>query len=114
MLGGPSSAEGEANGMTGCAVCADLATTFAIRSPTELSKALRVVCANLADGTLEECAAEVTDSSLDLPPLAQLPPEGPWPDVINYRVRCRTCRLAFELEAETYHGRGGTWRPVAG
>lgn len=69
-----------------------------IRTPGELTKAIRVIRANLADGTLASAA-----------PFEAMEPEGPWPDVLQYEFRCPACDARFSLIAETYHGRGGSW-----
>jgi hypothetical protein len=75
-----------------------------MRTPGELAKAIRVVQANVADGTLRPIEQPGT------PPLASVPPDGPWADVISYRFHCVQCGAQFELSAETYHGSGGSWR----
>lgn len=86
-----------------CRRCVELRRRVEIRGPGELTRVLRVVHAHLADGSLAAVnAADVAD----------LPPEGPWPDVIGSWFRCTSCDRRFEIAAETYHGGGGRWRPA--
>ena len=87
-----------------CPSCQQLQAEFPIRTPGELAKAIRVVQANIADGTLQpiEQAGEQ--------PVTSVRPDGPWADVIAYLFRCASCGTQFELSAETYHGSGGFWR----
>jgi hypothetical protein len=35
-----------------------------------------------------------------------------WDDYIECDLHCSACNQRFELRCETYHGRGGAWRPV--
>lgn len=88
-----------------CAACEELNLRYAIRTPGELDKALRVIDGNLADGTLEP-APRAGDEPFGLRPGA------PLPVVIDQTYQCRTCRRRFRLIVETYHGSGGAWSPV--
>ena len=92
-----------------CARCQELSVSLGISTPGQLSNALRVVKANLADGTLRELPATSATGTL---PFAQIDVDGPWADVISYRFECCSCRQTFDLAAETYHGGGGTWAPL--
>jgi len=87
-----------------CSLCQELQVEFAIRTPGELAKAIRVVQANVADGSLK---VESPDRSS---PIQDLKADGPWADIISYRFSCAQCGTHFELSAETYHGAGGSWR----
>jgi hypothetical protein len=91
-----------------CPQCEDLMVPFEIRTPGELGKAVRVVQANLADGTLDQPA-----SSSSTRPFLEVPEGGPWDDLLSYHFECRGCRQRFELSVETYHGAGGRWTPQA-
>ena len=71
--------------------------------------ALRVIRDDLADGTLVLMTPE-TSSAME--PFEHIDPAGPWPDVLNYAFRCTACGQRFQLDAETYHGSGGSWRPA--
>lgn len=105
------SVRGQGEETAECAECVDLRLEFQIRTPADLSKAIRIAKANLSDGTLEELLP-ATQWVWDQPPLGSLSVEGPWPDVISYTLRCRACRQRFNLSAETYHGCGGSWSPL--
>ena len=93
-----------------CSRCEELNQRFGIRTPGELAKAIRVVRANLADGTLEP--AQGDDPGASTLPFASISESGPWPDVVLYEFCCRSCRSRFRLFAETYHGQGGQWQPL--
>jgi hypothetical protein len=92
-----------------CVRCNDLMQTVQVQSPGDLEMVLRVVQANLRDGTI---APEPLPTSLLAPAdVATLPLQGPWPDVIRAAFRCTQCGERFELSVETYHGAGGRWQP---
>jgi hypothetical protein len=92
----------------GCPRCEELLVPFEIGTPGEVGKAVRVVQANLADGTLEQLA-----SSSSARPFLEVREGGPWDDLLSYRFECRGCGQRFELSVETYHGAGGRWTPQA-
>lgn len=93
-----------------CPRCAGLDRVVEIRTPGEFEKTLRVIRANLADGTLEELAPIGQDSGA---PLIDLSQAGPWPDCIDRRCGCTTCGSCYRLTVETWHGAGGRWARVA-
>jgi hypothetical protein len=80
-----------------------------IASPAALSNAIRIVRANLNDVTLRE-RGQVDENAMRFAALSE---QGPWPDWISCGFECASCGELFELSAETYHGSGGTWRPVS-
>jgi hypothetical protein len=84
--------------------CHELHVEFAIRTPGDLTKAIRIVQANIADGTL------LPIDQAGVQPFAAVSVDGPWADRVAYHFRCATCGTQFELSAETYHGNGGAWR----
>jgi hypothetical protein len=90
-----------------CSSCQDLNIEFQIRFPSELRKAIAVARDNLADGTI----SDVTTGG-DCKPFHELVASGKWDDILHYRFKCNTCSQLFELHAETYHGRGGWWKPA--
>ena len=90
-----------------CPSCKDLNIEFQIRFPTDLRQAITVTRDNLADGTI----ADVTEDG-DCKPFDELVSSGKWDDVLLYHFKCNSCGQLFELSAETYHGRGGWWKPV--
>ena len=87
-----------------CEHCEELKISFDIRSPNEMKNAIRVIRDNLADGTLEE-----EKNSYDS--FQRIPVDGPWPDYVEKDFKCRHCGNMFMIQAETYHGTGGFWRP---
>jgi len=90
-----------------CEHCSDLQISFDIRSPGDLKKAIKVIKANLEDGTLEEILNGSTIGSEEL--LSETSNEPSWPDYFEIHFQCRHCGTRFRLEAETYHGSGGSW-----
>ena len=85
--------------------------TFSIRTPGELQKAIRVVRANLADGTIEQMPENLLHSKRPFMSLTEL---GPWDDHLLYEFQCRSCAARFTFSVETYHGAGGAWTASEG
>jgi hypothetical protein len=85
--------------------------TIEVERPSDLEMVLRIVQANLQDGTI--VPALLPGSILPPTAIETLNPAGPWPDVIESGFRCSQCGQRFRLGAETYHGAGGSWRPLA-
>ena len=87
-----------------CDYCKDLQIEFEIQTPGDLKKAIRIVRANLDDGTLEEVSINSNIGN------EVLSGDGTsLPDYIEIHFHCCHCRTRFCLEAETYHGSGGSW-----
>ena len=38
------------------------------------------------------------------------PPPARWYDFLTHYFQCTHCKAVFEIDAETYHGRGGEWK----
>lgn len=91
---------------TGCDKCEDLRIRYDIRTPGELTKAIRVVRDNLADGTLTDITQPAHSPSGYF---RDLPDAGPWPDYVEHYFRCSFCGYGFRLAVDTYHGAGGKW-----
>jgi hypothetical protein len=91
-----------------CQACVDLCEGFAIATPGQLSQAIRVVKANLADETLSDITQPAHSPSGRF---ADLTEKGPWPDYVEHYFKCNTCGLGFRLSVDTYHGVGGDWEP---
>jgi hypothetical protein len=92
-----------------CDKCDGLKQTFEIRTPKDFQKVLRVIRANLEDGTIESLPA-AAGSVIPTIDLGSLSEAGPWPDVLEETFGCRGCGQRFRLDVETYHGAGGAWR----
>lgn len=91
-----------------CNNCADLQRYIEIRTPGELTKAVRVARDNLSDGTLQDITQPSHSPSGTF---SELPDVAPWPDYVEHYFRCATCGDGFRLSADTYHGAGGAWEP---
>jgi hypothetical protein len=89
-----------------CPACKDLNIEFQIRFPSDLRKAIAVTRDNLADGTI----SDITQG--DGMPFHELVSASQWDDALLYYFQCNACGQLFKLYAETYHGRGGWWKPV--
>jgi hypothetical protein len=93
-----------------CSHCVDLCQEVLIRRPGELERVVRVVAANLQDGTLAEIRGETPSAEvIESTSFAALIASGPRPDMINADFRCAYCGELFRLRCETYHGSGGRW-----
>jgi hypothetical protein len=95
-----------------CARCNEISVESAIRSPGALTRAIRIVGANVRDGTLRQIALTGNPIGASTSFFLELSEVGPWPDLIDFVFECTECERQFELTAETYHGRGGHWRPL--
>lgn len=94
----------------GCDKCKELMQTIEIRTPRDLETVLRVVKANLKDQTIVQQPAQPANVMPSIR-VDSLSDSGPWPDVLEEQFLCSSCAQRFHLEAETYHGAGGRWRP---
>jgi hypothetical protein len=93
-----------------CERCEELHQRLVIGSLGELAQAIRIVQANLDDGTLEQALRVGLGASTA--PFGSISESGPWNDVLLYEFVCRWCDARFQLSAETYHGRDGVWQPL--
>jgi hypothetical protein len=99
----------------GCEKCRDLCRLFEIRSPSDLSKAIRVAKDNIEDGTIVESRDRPDGRDrTQVESVLSVPDDGPWGDYLEFYFECSQCRQIFRLAAETYHGAGGQWKPVEG
>ena len=99
--------------MNGCHRCRHLRQSAEARTAGQLRQMLKQI--------RKEVEADVLAESDYWPegvvrveggPFMELPVEGGWPDVFVYYFGCTRCGARYRLSAETYHGGGGTWRPV--
>lgn len=95
--------------MNKCNHCQEVNQSFRIENPGDLTKAIRVVAANLNDGTI--VASEPPMGSYTSVPFQNLADGELWDDIVEYNFHCPKCRQQFCLRAETYHGSGGSWSP---
>jgi hypothetical protein len=93
-----------------CSRCLTLRHQFRIGVPADLRRAIRIAKEHLADGVIVEVPSS---SSFTQVPFSSVSQSGPWDDVLGYGFRCTSCGQLFSLSAETYHGSGGHWQPVA-
>jgi len=92
-----------------CHRCLDLCVTFPARTPGELRKAVSIVSANLLDDTLVEILPNAQGPIGAFQSIA----EGTeWPDTFDFTFACKSCGERFTLQADTYHGSGGYWKPI--
>jgi hypothetical protein len=94
-----------------CKNCAELCVRFSARTPGELRKAVSIVAANLADGTLKETAPDPS-SGFNTGPFAPVAAGTEWPDTFSFWFECSQCAERFSLQADTYHSSGGSWQPA--
>lgn len=92
-----------------CVRCQELHVRFEVRTQGELAKAIRVIHANLDDGTLEQTRRDGIGASTT--PFRMVSDSGPWPDVLLCTFACRLCGATFRLSVDAYHGSGGEWIP---
>jgi len=78
-----------------CDSCSQFSEDKKIRLPRELDDLIRRASKAVTGGTLE-----IIDGSLQ------------WDDDIVCKMKCTTCGQQFELNCNTYHGRGGQWQRI--
>lgn len=84
-------------------------TDLPIRSPAEFESLLLRLARLLDVGALRqwECGGPST-TSIDL---RKLPPDGPWPDIVEAEF-VGSDGQRYHLFVDTFHGAGGHWRLV--
>ncbi|WP_288130692.1 hypothetical protein, partial [Microbulbifer sp.] len=94
-----------------CNHCKEVNQEFRIRTPKDLEKAIRVVVANLSDGTIRESKywPQRVLNCCDSGDFTDLANGKPWGDIVDYYFECPKCNQLYHLTAETYHGSGGSW-----
>lgn len=95
--------------MKECGHCKEVFVTSPIGNPRGLEKALHVVRANLADGTIIESdywpTGEIRSCNT---PFSEVNGAGPYTeDVYQYYFECPKCHQIFDLHCNTYHGSSG-------
>jgi hypothetical protein len=89
-----------------CSRCENLDEYVRFRTRGELFRAIGTVRQAVSDGDIEEIEAGPVKGSVAFSELSEA---GPLDDLLLYRFRCPDCGQNFVLEAETYHGSGGSW-----
>lgn len=96
-----------------CPFCKEFDVIVELRSPGQLARVIEKVHAGVEGHALRYESFESDRELIGQSPFTSIAVNGPWPDVMRYHFTCHSCRTSFLLEAETYHGAGGTWRPLA-
>jgi hypothetical protein len=94
-----------------CPSCEEFDTAIELHSPAQLARVIEKVRASVEAQQLRYDSFESDRELIGQPTFAAVPANGPWPDVMRYHFTCCSCRAPYLLEAETYHGAGGAWRP---
>ncbi len=93
-----------------CDRCQDLCVEYRITLPSDLRRAIKIIGDSVNDGTLQE--VQLAPKPYCSVPFQDLVTGGAWDDIVSYDFQCYRCGQEFNLGAETYHGRGGSWRAV--
>lgn len=90
-----------------CEECGSFSEPIPIRSPEQYFDLLARVRRTIADGKLCLMAGNVE--------LDSIAAGRPWPrDLVEHVFACTGCGQRFRLAVETYHGSGGSWKPLSG
>lgn len=79
-----------------CLRCSDLCVRYRIGSPSELSKAIKIVFQDMQDGTIREVVSPKNGSG---PTFSELAQGATWDDVVSFGFKCKTCGQPFRLHA---------------
>lgn len=93
-------------GVMSCSRCVNLDEDVNFRTRGELFRAIGVIRRAISTNDIEEIEISPTTDNMAFSDLSE---SGPLDDLLLYRFRCRGCGQTFLLEAETYHGSGGSW-----
>jgi len=98
--------------MHGCEHCSEVNLRHKIENSKQLEQAIRVIAANLEDGTIVE-SDYWPEGALNYnhTTFKELVAGATWGDVLKYYFECPKCNSLYKLWAETYHGSGGGWGP---
>ena len=89
-----------------CDRCEKLCIKIDIRGPRQLRQSVSLARDGISTGTLRDVSDKFPFPSS---PFKEIAHGGPWDDHVNYHFVCTNCQQIFHLEAETYHGSGGSW-----
>lgn len=93
-----------------CFRCENLDEHVSFRTRGELFRAIGVIRRAVFSNAIEEIEVDATKGKMAFGDLSE---NGPLDDLLLYKFRCRGCGQTFRLEAETYHGSGGSWERTA-
>lgn len=97
----------------GCQHCKEVCIVSRIRTPLKLKRAISVIKANLADGTIVESKYwPRNEVHLHRMSFLKFKDEPPYDDLIQFYFECPECKQLFSFGCETYHGSGGDWKPI--
>lgn len=85
----------------------EVPTEVRISSPSEFDALLRLLVALLNEGKLTQFGKP--DSLGQFVDVRQLPPDGPWPDIVEADFRDEQGH-EYHLFVDSFHGTGGEWR----
>ena len=95
-----------------CDKCKELNVVKEIRLPNDLENVFKAISDNLKNNTIKEIRNIKLKKNMGFLPFSKIDINGPWDDIISYYFECTNCGQIFQVSAETYHGRGGEWKPV--
>jgi hypothetical protein len=95
--------------MPDCEKCKELRKVFKIKLPAHLKQVISIAQENVADDTISVIE---NGTGIWSQPFSQLVATGAWDDIVQYLFKCNFCGQRFQLNAETYHGGGGEWKPL--
>lgn len=90
-----------------CDRCRELSVEYRIVVPGDLREALRIIGANIADGTLR--AVHSTLDPQGSTSFEDVMDRSARDDIVSRNFQCCHCGQRFHLGVETYHGGGGSW-----
>ena len=79
-----------------------------IRSPSDLKAAIFLVKTKVLDETLKYLG-----SGYHGDPFSRISSGGGWGDFVSNYFSCNTCNQIIHLQAETYHGSGGSLNSIS-
>jgi hypothetical protein len=95
--------------MHDCEKCKDLRVVFKIDLPSQLRKAINIANDNIVDLTISVVENKTDNWSQSFGKFVET---GKWDDIVYHQFKCNSCGQRFQLNAETYHGSGGEWKPL--
>ena len=88
-----------------CNKCAKLNKKISINSPSALESIIKKVNGYIWNETLNAWVNHTSEHKESVRKVV-------YSDIVDYEFKCNFCNKKYKLEAETYHGQGGTWEPM--